>query len=127
MAFAAGGGAGAAGVGHEAAAPGRDAATPHPFPLIGLEGAKFVSETLASRPPQSAIRVIQAAAGLGGGQQAQLCAALLGLVDQLGYSRHDAHRAALLAAKHATLAQVRACPALCAVFQTAALAWRLDS
>jgi hypothetical protein len=81
------GGAGA----QQAAAPGMPAS----FPLIGAEGASFVSNVLADNPPPQALRQIQAQAGL----QQPLCGPLLGLLDQQDVSRHEAYRGVLLAAK----------------------------
>jgi hypothetical protein len=72
-------------------------------PLIGLEGSSYVSNQLASTAPQHAIRNIQRAAGL----QQPLCAPLLGMVDQLGISRYEAHRGVLVAAKHTLLGHVQ--------------------
>ncbi len=97
---AAAGGAGAAG---GAAAPGPDAAPLPVFPLIGVEGTTFVSHTLVTQHPKTALATIQSVACL---QQPLLTAPLLGLVDQLGLSRFEAHRGILQAAKHALLTQI---------------------
>ncbi len=59
-------------------------------PLVGATGMLYVSETLSSEHPQAAVRKIQGRASLPGP-----CMPLLGLVDSLGVSRADAHRAVL--------------------------------
>ena len=71
--------------------------------MLAATGMQFVAETLSSEHPQTAIRKIQARASLAG-----LCQPLCGLVDHLGISRADAHRAVLAAAKAALLARVAA-------------------
>uniref|UniRef100_A0A7S0RMM1 Uncharacterized protein n=1 Tax=Chlamydomonas leiostraca TaxID=1034604 RepID=A0A7S0RMM1_9CHLO len=71
--------------------------------LIGMEGRDFVSNKLAELPPIQAVREIQSKAGL----QHPLCIPLLGMADQLGITRHDAHRGVLVAAKQALLTKVQ--------------------
>ncbi len=55
----------------------------------------FVATTLGSEHPRVAVPKIQARAALG----QPLCAPLLGMLDKLGVSRADAHRAVLTMAK----------------------------
>eukprot|EP00195_Chlamydomonas_chlamydogama_P014869 CAMPEP_0202909070 /NCGR_PEP_ID=MMETSP1392-20130828/48159_1 /ASSEMBLY_ACC=CAM_ASM_000868 /TAXON_ID=225041 /ORGANISM="Chlamydomonas chlamydogama, Strain SAG 11-48b" /LENGTH=701 /DNA_ID=CAMNT_0049598681 /DNA_START=412 /DNA_END=2517 /DNA_ORIENTATION=- len=71
-------------------------------PLIGGEGIEFVTEKLSSMKPQLAIREIQQRCSL----QHPLCPPLLGMVDQLGIARVDAHRGVLNAAKQCLLARI---------------------
>ena len=72
-------------------------------PLIGFDGFSYVSTTLANNPPGKALKDIQDKAGL----QHPLCKHALGLADQLGLTRLDAHRGILQAAKRTLLSKVQ--------------------
>lgn len=56
--------------------------------LIGARGQEFVQSTLSTTDPVSAIQEIQTKGAL----QDPHCAPLLGLLDQLGLPRAEAHR-----------------------------------
>jgi negative elongation factor B len=71
-------------------------------PKIGADGMAYVSHTLSSLQPQTAVRQIQSKCSL----QQPLCTPLLGMLDHLGVSRADAHRGVLVAAKQALLFRI---------------------
>lgn len=70
--------------------------------LLGVAGVEFVHHTLIEQGPARGIATIQAKAGL----QHPLCPPLLGMADQLGISRFEAHKGILVAARSVLLAQV---------------------
>ena len=76
-------------------------------PLIGGEGMDYVAQQFTSGHPQAQLKIVQSRCCL----QHPLCEPLMGMVDQLGLQRLEAHKAVLQAAKAGLLRRIRPKPA----------------
>lgn len=93
---------GAAPGGGDSGMHGADSGAPAAPVLVGNVGQEYVQSTLTTMDPLSAIQDIQARGAL----QDPRCQPLVGLLDQLGLTRAEAHRHVLQAATRELLARI---------------------